>query len=190
MILAARALSAATVLLASQGVLAQAGPYIGGALGQSQFKEWCDTGGVTTLRLANCEDTDTSWKILGGYRFNRYLAAEATYIDWGEVTATVVGGPQPVDVAATQRSYGLAAVGTLPLGARFELFGKLGFLQHEVETRRVRPNPNTEERDETETHYGLGVKYAFTRNWAVRAEWENTDNLKIDMLSIGVEYRF
>lgn len=187
---AARALSLGILVLASGGVLAQAGPYLGGALGQSKFKEWCDTGGVTTLRLANCEDTDTSWKILGGYRFNRYLAAEATYIDWGEVTATVLGGPQPANVAATQRSYGLAAVGTLPLGERFEVFGKLGLLQHDVETRRVSPNPNTAERDETEIHYGLGVKYALTRNWAVRGEWESTDNLKIDMLSIGVEHRF
>jgi len=182
--LAARALSAAILLLASGGVLAQAGPYLGGALGQSQFKEWCDPG------AANCEDTDTSWKILGGYRFNRYLAAEATYIDWGEVTATVLGGAQPVDVAATQRSYGLAAVGTLPLGERLELFGKAGFLQTEQETRRIRPNPTTVSRDETELHYGLGVKYAFSRTWALRGEWENTDKLKVEMLSIGVEYRF
>jgi OmpA-OmpF porin, OOP family len=178
-------------LLGSAAVHAQAGGlYLGGALGQSKFKEWCDTGGVTTLRLANCEDTDTSWKILGGYRFNRYLAAEATYIDWGEVTATVLGGAQPVDVAADQRSYGLAAVGTIPLGERLELFGKAGFLQTDQDTRRLRPNPSTVSRDETELHYGLGVKYAFTRNWALRGEWENTDKLKVELLSIGVEYRF
>jgi opacity protein-like surface antigen len=45
-------------------------------------------------------------------------------------------------------------------------------------------------RDETEFHYGLGAKYAFTRNWAVRGEWEKTDKLKVELLSIGVEYRF
>lgn len=186
--LAARVLSGAILLVASAGVLAQAGPYLGGALGQSKFKEWCDTGGIPNA-LASCKDTDTSWKVLGGYRINRYLSAEATYIDWGEVTATVIAG-QRAEVAAAQKSYGLAAVATLPLGERFEVFGKLGLLQHDVETRRVSPNPNTVERDETEVHYGLGMKYAFTKNWAVRGEWENTDNLKIDMLSIGVEYRF
>ena len=41
-----------------------------------------------------------------------------------------------------------------------------GFLQTDQETRRIRPNPSTVTRDETELHYGLGVKYAFTRNWA------------------------
>lgn len=190
--LAARALSAAIVLLASGEALAQAGPYLGAALGQSQFKEWCDTGGSTTATLPACDDKETSWKILAGYRFNRYIAAEATYIDWGEVSATgrITATGQTVLVAASQTSYGLAAVGTLPLGERFEVFGKLGFLQHDVETRRVSPNPNTEGRDETEFHYGLGVKYAFTRNWALRGEWENTDKLKVELLSIGVEYRF
>ena len=184
--LAARALSAAIVLLASGGVLAQAGPYLGGALGQSKFKEWC-TGETATIRFTGCDDGDTSWKLFGGYRFNRYVGVEASYIDWGEVTASVNTGAR---VAAKQQSYGLAAVGTIPFGERFELFGKAGFLQTEQETRRITPRPSTLDRDETELHYGLGVKYAFTRNWAVRGEWENTDKLKVELLSIGVEYRF
>jgi len=174
-------------LLGSAAVRAQDGGfYLGGALGQSKFKEWCDTGG-SPITLSSCEDTDTSWKILGGYRFNRYVAAEAFYIDWGEVTAGTNTGAR---VAANQHGYGLAAVGTLPIGERFELFGKAGFLMTEQETRRITPNPSTVNRDETELHYGLGVKYAFTRNWALRGEWENTDKLKVELLSIGVEYRF
>lgn len=176
------------MLVASGGVLAQeAGPYLGGALGQSKFKEWCDTGGSTTITLTSCKDTDTSWKVLGGYRFNRYIAAEATYINWGEVTASTNTG---AEVAAKQHSYGLAVVGTLPIAERFELFGKLGFVQTEQETRRITPSPLTVDRDETEAHYGAGVKFAFTRNWAVRGEWERTDKLKVEILSIGAEYRF
>jgi len=93
-----------------------------------------------------------------------------------------------VDVAASQTSYGLAVVGTLPLGERFELFGKAGFLQTEQE-QRVAPS-TTADRSESELHYGLGARFLFTRNWAARAEWENTEKLKVEMLSIGVEYRF
>jgi len=177
------------VALILASALAQAqdsGFYLGGGVGQSKFKDWCNTGG-SSLTLSSCADTDTAWKFLGGYRFNRYIAAEATYVDWGEVTASTNTG---VQVAASQNSYGLAAVGTLPLGERFELFGKAGFLFTQQETRRITPNPSTVNRDETELHYGLGAKYAFSRNWAARAEWENTDKLKVEMLSIGVEYRF
>ena len=173
--------------------LAQAqdgGFYLGGALGQSKLKEWCDTGGSTTASLPACDSKDTSWKILGGYRFNRYVAAEATYIDWGEVTATVRNNAngRTVDVAASQSSYGLAVVGTLPLGERFELFGKAGFLNTEQD-QRVSPS-STASRDESELHYGLGARFLFTRSFAARAEWETTDKLKVEMLSIGVEYRF
>lgn len=174
-------------LTSAAGVQAQDGGfYLGGALGQSKFKDWC-TGETATIRFTGCDESDTSWKLLGGYRFNRYVAVEASYIDWGEVTASVNTGAQ---VAAKQHSYGLAVVGTIPLGQRFELFGKAGFLQTEQETRRITPSPSTVDRDETELHYGLGAKYGFTENWALRGEWENTDKLKVELLSIGVEYRF
>jgi OmpA-OmpF porin, OOP family len=183
---AVSALFVGLLVATSGGVLAQAGPYVGGALGQSKLKEWC-TGETATTRFTGCDDSDTSWKLLGGYRFNGYVAVEASYIEWGKVSARFNTGAQ---VAAKQHSYGLAAVGTVPLGERFELFGKAGFLKTEQETRRITPNPLTVNRDETEFHYGLGAKYAFTTKWAVRGEWEKTDNLKAEMLSIGVEYRF
>jgi OmpA-OmpF porin, OOP family len=178
------------VVLISATAAAQAqdgGFYLGGAFGQSKFQEWCDTGG-SPVTLASCKDTDTAWKVLGGYRLNRYFAAEGTYVDWGEVTASTPSGAQAL---ARQHSYGLAAVGTLPLGERFELFGKAGFLmtEQETESRNV-ASPRTVNRDESELHYGLGGRYAFTRNWVLRGEWENTDKLKVELLSIGVEYRF
>lgn len=162
-----------------------AGAYLGGALGQAKFTEWCGGG------LASCKDTDTAWKLLGGYRFNRYLAAEVSYINWGEVTASVpLSGGGVANVAANQQSYGIAAVGSLPLGPQFSVFGKLGYLHTMQETRRVSPNPSTVERDDNEFHYGLGARYSLTSNWAIRGEWENTEKLKVQMLSIGVEYRF
>ena len=175
----------------AQGIRPDAGLYLGGTLGQSKFRDWCSTGGDPTVSFNACKATDTAWKLLGGYRFNRHAAVEASYIDWGEVTANVnIGAPPALEVAASQYSYGLAAVGTLPVGARVELFGKVGFLFNEQETRRISPSPSTVNRDETGFHYGVGAKYAFTKNWAMRGEWETTDKLKVELLSIGVEYRF
>lgn len=165
-------------LLASEGALAQdRGPYLGGSLGQSKFTEWCDASAIT------CDDTDTAWKLFGGYRLNKYVAVEATYIDWGAATGTVAG---PRNVSAEQTSLGVAAVGSLELGPRFSVFGKAGFLMTEQEL----PASTRPKRDETEFHYGLGARFSFTSNWAARAEWERTEKLKVEMLSIGVEYRF
>jgi OmpA-OmpF porin, OOP family len=156
-------------------------PYLGAALGQSKFKEWCDP------TLAACDDKDSTWKLFGGYRFNRYFAVEGSYVDWGEVTATTTTGDR---VAADQHSYGIAAVGSLQVGPQFTVFGKLGLLRTEQETRRITPPASSRERKETELHYGLGVRYSLTKNWGLRAEWENTDKLEVQMLSIGVEFTF
>jgi OmpA-OmpF porin, OOP family len=173
-----RAVIIALALAAPAGVAAQeGGAYLGGALGQTRFTEWCDPG--TTA----CDDKDSGWKVFGGYRFNRYFALEGSYINWGEVTASV----GTVNVAAEQRSFGLAALGSLQLGPRFSVFGKVGMLNTEQETRSP---ARTVQRDETELHYGVGASYSLTSNWAVRGEWENTEKLKVQMLSIGVEYRF
>jgi|SRR5688572_7338548 len=159
----------------------ETGLYLGGMLGQAQLTDWCDSApGVT---ITACEDTDTGWKLLGGYRFSRYLAIEATYIDWGKVTGTANG----ISAAAEQTSMGVGVVGSLPITPQFAIFGSAGFLTTEQEISR--PGA-TFKRDDTEFHYGLGVKYAFTANWAARAEWERTDKLKVQMLSIGAEFRF
>ncbi|HJS38671.1 MAG TPA: outer membrane beta-barrel protein, partial [Burkholderiales bacterium] len=83
------ALGAVIAALVSSGPVAaqDSGFYLGGALGQSKFKEWCDTGG-SPITLTSCGDTDTAWKLLGGYRFGPNFALEGSLIDWGEVSAT------------------------------------------------------------------------------------------------------
>ena len=158
-----------------------AGFYAGLALGQTRLTDWCNSApGVT---ISACEDSDTGWKLLGGYRFNRYLAIEATYVDWGKVSGTANG----ISVSAEQTSWGAGVVGSLPINAQFSIFGKAGFLKTEQEIRR--PGA-TFTRDDDEFNYGLGVKYAFAPRWAARAEWERTDQLKVEMISIGAEFRF
>lgn len=167
--------------VSTPAVAQEAGFYLGGALGQARLTDWCNSApGVT---ITACEDTDTAWKLLGGYRFSRYVAIEATYIDWGKVTGTANG----ISVTAEQTSMGAGVVGNLPINPQFSIFGKAGFLATEQEIRR---SGATFKRDDTEFHYGLGVKYAFTANWAARAEWERTDQLKVEMFSIGAQFRF
>ena len=143
-----------------------------------------------TPTVLACDDNDTAWKLLGGYRFNRYFALEGSYIDWGKVTASVCTGA--AGVAAKQHSYGLAARRhACRSGERFELFGKAGFLMTEQETRRITPTPSTVNRDETELHYGARREIRLHAGTGRRAaSGRSTDKLKVEMLSIGVEYRF
>lgn len=175
------ALSCAAALSSSLPAAAQdLGPYLGGSFGQTKLKEWCD---APPGALTACDDSDTGWKIFGGYRFHRHFAAEGTYIDWGKVSARAGA----LSVTAKSSSFGIAAVGILPLAERFSLFGKLGFLQTEQDLALVGASRSG---DDTELHYGIGLKFDLTPNWRLRAEWEQTEELKVQMLSVGAEYRF
>lgn len=134
--------------------------------------------------------------MVAGYQVNRHFGIEGSYIDWGETTASVRVGGQIRDVSAKQHGYGIAAVGSLPVGPQFSVFAKLGLVFVEQETTRIRPAPLTIDRDETETQYGLGAKYRLVRNLAVRAEIERTDKrqgeatIRAQLISLGVEYHF
>jgi OOP family OmpA-OmpF porin len=180
-----------TLVGALSGVTAfaqESGAYLGGSFGQATFKEWCDTSAAPPgFVFTACDDKDTAWKLFGGYRFNRQFAVEATYVNWGMVTANTPS----IAVSAEQQSMGIAAVGSLELGPRFSVFGKAGLLRTEQESRRVTATSSTDfEGDETEFHYGFGAKYAVGQNWALRAEWERTEKLEVEMISIGAEFRF
>lgn len=163
------------------------GAYVGGMFGKSKFKDWCNTSGAPAgFQLLSCDDSDTAAKIFGGWRFNRFFALEASYIDWGEVSGTVSTGGPPSSVSSEQQSMGLAAAGNLPLTQQISVFGKLGRLRTDQEIR----SGASRSESESEWHYGLGFRYAATRNLAVRGEWERTEKLEVSMLSLGVEYSF
>lgn len=62
-----KAAAAALALALSSQANAQAkeaGWYIGGSLGQSELKDWCQ--GVTV----GCDAKDSSWRFFGGYQIN------------------------------------------------------------------------------------------------------------------------
>jgi OmpA-OmpF porin, OOP family len=191
------ALSAAIGLAASPMVLAQQpqGVYLGGAFGQSKLNDGCnDVRGAFAPfggTLASCDETDTGWKIYGGYQVNRHFAIEASYINWGELAGngTLVGIPVTVTGEAT--SFGIAAMGILPLNERFSLFGKAGVLSTDVKVTIAGGGiTSSDDDDSTELHIGVGGLFNFGRGWAVRAEWERAQDSKLDLLSIGVQYRF
>lgn len=182
-------LAAAPVAQAQQ---ADAGMYLGGAIGQGEAGNWCDTGGAPGgFALTSCDDKDTAWKAFLGYRFNRNFAAEATYINFGEYTASVTFGGSTATVNADATGWGLAVLGIYPLNNNFELFGKLGFMRGESEADVTIGGSSFQVGDKgTELHYGVGGIYNFSRNLGVRVEWENVNDADLSVLSIGLQYRF
>lgn len=183
------------LLLASAAAFAQdqdQGFYIGGHFGQAQVDGFCD--GVSGAGVS-CDDKDTGWKIVGGYKVNRNFAVEAAYVGYGEVKASSPAGT--VDAEAT--AFEATAVGILPLANRFSAYGKLGLYfsstDASVNTTTV---VGDESEEKTDLTFGLGVSYDVTPQVAVRGEWQRYQDVgggdigeaDIDVLSVGAVFRF
>lgn len=165
------------------------GFYAGLHFGQSSA-ECASAPGVS------CDDSDSAWKILGGYQFNRNLAVEVGYANLGEITITGGGSRLVVETTA----WDLVGVGSFPINNQFSVYGKLGFHSSETEIGSAKD-------DGIDLTYGIGVRYDFSRNLGVRAEWQRygsvaapaatsgalsarAQEFDIDVLSLGLVYKF
>jgi OOP family OmpA-OmpF porin len=177
-------LLAAAGLAASQATFAQARPdmggYVGGSVGQMEADGTCGAG-------FSCDLEDTAFKIFGGYRFNRNLAGEVFWGEWGEITVRSGAATATGEI----RTIGVSAVGILPLNQQFELFGKVGFGNTKQKVSGSAPGVAISGRQTgTEILYGFGAAYNVNRNLGLRAEWEFLDDSEVDVMSVGIEYRF
>lgn len=208
----------ATLLAATSLAAAAAdnGFYAYGAYGwsESNRKAQTDTAivnsGVTAF-TSSADDSDTGYKLQGGYRFNQFVAIEGGYVNLGKYT---YDGVATVPVATRQGSvkadgWNVAAVGSLPVSSSFALIGRLGVVASEAKyhcagTGIACFDPDRSHRD-TALNYGIGADWNFTGNWFARAEYEvykdvgssfsttgtsGTSKADIKMGSIGVGYRF
>jgi len=108
----------------------ESGPYVGGGFGQFDTSV-SDIEGLTDA-IQDLDTDDSAWKLFFGWRFNKFLALEADYIDLGsprgDFDASGTSGDYQLDLAG----FGAYVIGSLPLGI-FELSGKIGYYFHDLE---------------------------------------------------------
>ncbi len=115
--------------------------YVGGNIGQSKVKlndavdslnsALTASGFAVTSDTKN--DTDTAYRIFGGYKFNNYFALEAGYVDFGKFglsANTLPAGSAAADIKANGWTFD--ALGMLPVGNNFSVLGRLGAIRSEV----------------------------------------------------------
>lgn len=205
----------AAVLLAGLSAPAQAQPDSGWTLGigVGRSAATIDDGRIRTglgnqgLSVGSLEDRDrdTTYKLSGGYRFNRYLGLEASWFDlgaFGFTATTTPAGTLAGDV--TLRGFGLDVVGQLPLTERLSLLARVGAAS--VRTRGAfsrtgavtlpYPATSTHDRD-TGAKYGVGLAWRLSDAWQVRTEAERyrvSDSVNnkghVDVMSVGLVYHF
>ncbi len=152
----------------------------------------------------NDNNTDTAYKLFGGYQFNKNFALEAGYFNLGQFSYTATTVPAgTLNGNIKLQGLNLDAVGILPLADKFSVFGRLGLQYAQAKDNftssgavNVPTNPNPSH-SALDYKAGVGVQYDFTESLGMRAEAEryriddavgNKGN--IDMYSVGLVYRF
>jgi OmpA-OmpF porin, OOP family len=164
---------------------------------------------------SSLEDSDTTWSVFGGYRFNPYLAIEAGYLDLGtfEYRAEgTVNPPGPVtSTSATaaidfsSSGFTTAVVGSIPLSESFDLHGKLGIFFSDTEFEigvgigGSGGSPFKVSGTDTDVYYGAGVSWYAGANWTLGLDYllykdvgneDDTGETDLDSVTLQAGYRF
>jgi OOP family OmpA-OmpF porin len=165
------AVAALVLTFASAPALAQDSSwFVGVGIGYLKSDEACPGATVG----AACDDKATTWKIFGGYRFNSYLGIELGLSDMGDWPASVSGLGA---ATAKLRVFETVLVGTLPLGQYFSVYGKAGAYQWDADYKFPAGVAGSADSNDKDLTYGAGVRINFTRNAALRLEWQRYNNL-------------
>lgn len=202
------------------------GFYINGNLGQAQYdiaQEDLDDITISAFEAAGAavldgessfDDEGTPFSFVAGYRFNRYLAVEAGYLDLGEAkyhSEGFVDPPGPIafmdasldlDISAEGPTLGVVAFA--PISDRFDLHARGGVFFADVGfDMRATAGTATESDDfsaSSEDFYlGAGAAYHFTDHLAVTLDFisfmdvgdeEETGEGTVNSLTAGLTYRF
>ena len=163
--------------------------YAGASIGQTTASDGCS--GII-LPGITCNDSDTAWRILGGYQIDRNFAVELGYHDFGKVKAAGFG----VNGEVTANVWELVAVGTLPLRNRFSVYGKLGGYRGDTQ---LRSNAGFSGSDtNTDITFGAGARYDFSPQIVLRAEYQAYQSVggstvgssDFDVISVGALFKF
>ncbi len=133
-------------------------------------------GGVGEART---DTRETSWKAYGGFQLTPLWGVEVGYTD--------LGSYRGADVA----SWSLAGTGTVPLGERWSLLGKVGAAANHPKFAGAS--------NHTDLLLGVGVGYGLTKNLGLRLEYEDFgklsktstgNNSRGNNLGLSVKYAF
>jgi len=185
------AVAAAALTLPALALAQDGSGYFGLSIGPSKAKRWCGSDLPSGAALAACDPRGKGWKMFAGYRINRFIGFEGSFIDFDKASLTATSGAETTTVTARATALSAAAVGIIPVG-NLEVFGKVGIAKVKAESHEASLSGTTFKlgKNDNEAHVGLGLNYRLTSEWDVRAEFERIRDSRIDFFSLGIQYRY
>jgi OOP family OmpA-OmpF porin len=178
-----KAIVAAMALAAGMGTAVAASPdenergfYLGGGVGN--FNVEIDRFDNVDNAIGRLDDDDTGWKVFGGYKFNRYLALEGAYVDFGRQTDTFDVSGSSGDFTAELSGFSPQLIGILPLGP-VELSAKVGVYFIDIDLSADVDSVDELDFDSSTSDenfmYGVGIGATFFQRLNAKLEYEWMD---------------
>ncbi|MGQ5523339.1 porin family protein [Chitinimonas sp. PSY-7] len=150
--------------------------------------------GRTSVKAANVSRKASNAQWFAGYQFNPNVAAEVGIRYLGSLQDNYAVMSSDVDMRAIQAS----ALGIYPVNNEISIFGRVGVARLQAETTtRVYGGPYYFSKTDTETKtksvLGLGARYAVTKQFGLRTEYNQygkVDGIKVSTFSVAGDYHF
>ncbi len=180
------------IVTAASASAADRGFYLGAGFGLSSFDVADFNEEYATLRF---EDDSFALKAFAGYQILKYLAVEVAYTNPGKITMhEVATWLEHQEMSVEISAWDLSVVGTLPLGAKANLFAKVGAASWDADVKVRLDDVLAEDhsRDGTDVIIGLGADLFFGKlGVRVEADWLNmSDTDGAIQVTGNLTYRF
>jgi OOP family OmpA-OmpF porin len=194
---------AASAFAISPAIADDGGFYVGAGIGQASVEVDIDEG------ISDFDGSDTGFKVLGGYKFGKYVGLELEYIDGGEADDSWRSDTAALSRASTSFSdevrveigftgWNASVLGSFPIGERFDVFAKIGAIMWDADFAAVYLVDGSvvdRERatdDGTDFSWGVGGSWYFLENFGARIEYQDFDIEDADasLISASVLWMF
>lgn len=145
------------------------------------------TLGRTFVKEPDFKDEMTALKFGTGYRISPYMGMELFYIYYGAISER--DGPN-VSARFTAGALVLNAIGIIPLGSLFEMYGKVGYSSWRFELELN--NTPTDSAKGSDPVFSLGFGYKIDYDSTLRLEYElsDYDDTEFSVISFGFQHNF
>jgi opacity protein-like surface antigen len=154
-------------------------PYVGFGFMQGHAKGACAGIGVVVV---TCDNKDTSWKFLAGYKFSRIWSVELGYTDFGRVREIGAATQAHIETSAAE----ISLLGSLPITSDFSAFGRVGGYHAKAELS----NAARGQKSTSNLTLGAGLQYDLGRHVGLRAEWQRYMSIKARNDTTGAQASF
>ena len=157
---------------------------------------------ATAINGFATDEKDTGAKLFIGKNINRWLAAEATYIDHGDHGYSLADNAgRSVVTNLNYRGFNADLIAKLPMSERFALFARAGMGYIKAKSTSTGNMvgaiiPAEHEDAKWKPHFGVGAEIGLTQKLSLRLEAERNrynhfgeSKGNIDLYSIGLAYK-